>query len=420
MKLKEIFTTSVTGLKTNKARSFLTILGIVIGISSVVTALSVGQGAEKMILDQMASLGANNIFIEPGAWSERQESGSMMQAMAEEMEIKTLKTGDEQALEKLPSISMAAPYTYGVSRVQYNGNSEKMTYFGTDADAAIMDSSEVVSGRLMSESDVISMARVVVLGYTAKEDLFREEEAVGQSLRIKKSNFRVIGVLEEKGPQAMMDTDGSIMVPVTTAQKLLIGEDHLRFITVQAVSEDRIEEAVADIRMVLRDRHNIYNPEGDTAKDDFKVMTQDDTAEMISSITSIFTVLLASIAAISLVVGGVGIMNIMLVSVVERTREIGLRKAVGASGSDILNQFLMESVLLTLIGGVIGLIAGILFSTLASLGFKYATGSSWGFFVPVNAFLLSLGVSSLVGLVFGIYPAKKASKLDPIEALRYE
>lgn len=420
MNYKETIKMSLIGLKTNKVRSFLTILGIVIGISSVTTAISVGQGAEKMILDQVSSLGSNNVFIEPGAWSERMERGSMMQSMAEGMQIKTLKNSDEEALEELPLIKRASPYTYGVSRIVYKEENQKATYLGTDEDAKFLAGSDVISGRNLESSDILSMARVAVLGHQTKEDLFGSETAVGKKIRIGKSSFRVIGVMEEQGPQAFMDIDSSIMVPISTAQKVLLGEDYLRFIVVQVRGEEYIDSAIVEIRSVLRDRHNIYNPEGDTAKDDFKVMSQEDTAQIVGNVTGIFTVLLSSIAAISLVVGGVGIMNIMLVSVAERTREIGLRKAVGASRKDVVGQFLAESVILTLVGGVLGLVFGVILSLLASFAFQYFLGDSWGFFIPFNAFLLSLGVSFVTGLVFGIYPAKKAGNLSPIEALRYE
>lgn len=420
MNPKDILTTTLRGLMANKGRSLLTILGIVIGISAVTTAMAVGKGAEKMIVSQVASLGSNNIFIEPGAWSERMERGSLMQSMAEEMQIKTLVNEDVLAIEKLATVDKAAPFTFNVGRVVYKEETKKVTYLGTDQNATFIGDYDAIMGRNIEEDDIRSMARVAVLGYTTWQDLFGDENPVGKTIRVKKTNFRVIGVIEEKGPQAFMDMDKSMLVPFNTAQKLLTGENFLRFVVVKAKEKDLIEPAVEQIREALRERHDIYNPEEDPAKDDFKVMSQKDTAQIIGNVTGIFTVLVSSIAAISLIVGGVGIMNIMLVSVAERTREIGLRKAVGARAKDILNQFLIESIALTSAGGILGMICGTLFSYLASYIFEYFLGSSWGFYLPWKALALSVFISFVVGLVFGIYPARKASRLSPIEALRYE
>lgn len=420
MNPKDILTTTLRGLMANKGRSLLTILGIVIGISAVTTAMAVGKGAEKMIVSQVASLGSNNIFIEPGAWSERMERGSLMQSMAEEMQIKTLVNEDVLAIEKLATVDKAAPFTFNVGRVVYKEETKKVTYLGTDQNATFIGDYDAIMGRNIEEDDIRSMARVAVLGYTTWQDLFGDENPVGKTIRVKKTNFRVIGVIEEKGPQAFMDMDKSMLVPFNTAQKLLTGENFLRFVVVKAKEKDLIEPAVEQIREVLRERHDIYNPEENPAKDDFKVMSQKDTAQIIGNVTGIFTVLVSSIAAISLIVGGVGIMNIMLVSVAERTREIGLRKAVGARAKDILNQFLIESIALTSAGGILGMICGTLFSYLASYIFEYFLGSSWGFYLPWKALALSVFISFVVGLVFGIYPARKASRLSPIEALRYE
>ncbi len=420
MKLKDHLKTALTGLQTNKVRSILTILGIVIGISAVTTALSIGGGAEKLILSQISSLGSNNIFIEPGAWSERMERGSFVEGSTEEAQIKTLKYSDAKALKRLPLIKNSVPFAYGVDRIVANGEDKKVSFLGTDHTAQLLTNDEVIYGRNLTQEDVVGMKRVVVLGYNVWQDLFGDNDPVGDSVRIKKTKFRVIGVLEEKGPQAFANQDDSISVPITTAQNLLLPDDSLRFIVTQAQNEKLIEPTVTQIRNVLRTRHNINNPTNDPAKDDFKVVTQKDAERIVGNVTGIFTVLVASIAAISLVVGGVGIMNIMLVSVSERTKEIGLRKAVGAKKKDILLQFLFEAVLLTLAGGILGIILGSLLSYVGSIAFRYILGSSWGFFVPFKAFLLGFGVSFVVGMTFGLYPARKASRLSPIEALRYE
>ncbi len=411
---------ALDGLKTNKVRSALTILGVVIGVAAIIGVMSIGQGAQSLILSQISSLGSGNLFIEPGAWSERMERGTMMQSMLEEAEIKTLKYNDALAIEKLSLIKKTLPVTMGVDRIIYESESKKTTFIGVNANASDIFDLPSVSGRNIDDGDVKSMARVVVLGSKTRQELFGEDDPIGKTIRIKKTNFRVIGALEEKGPQAFMSADESIYLPITTAQKLLLGSNHIQMIIAKVWDENFIDEAITDIRLLLRQRHNIYNPEADPAKDDFKVVSQKETIEMLSSITGILTTLLSSVAAISLLVGGIGIMNIMLVSVTERTREIGLRKAVGATRKDILNQFLLEAIILTFSGGVIGILFGALISLGASLIFDYMLETSWGFLLPMNAVILGVGVSMAIGLVFGIYPARKASRLNPIEALRYE
>jgi len=420
MKLSDSFLTALKGLRTNKVRSALTILGVVIGVSAIIAVMAIGQGAESLIIDQISSLGSNNIFIEPGPWSEKMERGTMMQSIMEEFEIKTLKYEDALAIEKLSSVERTAPFVMGVERIIYENESRKTTFLGTTPQAQEIFDVDCIFGRHINDQDVKSMARVAVLGYQVWEDLFGGENPVGRIIRIKKTNFRIVGVIGERGPQAFMDLDQSVYLPFVTAQKLLLGQDFIRLIVVQAQSEDLIEQAIYDIRLLLRERHGIHNPEGDPGKDDFKVMSQQQTAEILGNITGIFTILLSAIAAISLLVGGIGIMNIMLVSVTERTKEVGLRKAVGARKKDILNQFLLEAVFLTLVGGILGVVLGSLFSWAASLAFAYFLNSSWGFLLPVGAIILGVGVSVFVGLVFGIYPAYKASQLSPIDALRYE
>jgi len=420
MKLIDSFKTAITGLKTNKTRAALTILGIVIGISSVVVMVSLGSGIHNLIVGQIVSTGANNIFIEPGSWSREQEKGSMMQSMMEEMEIKTLTYEDAKVIEKDPTIEVAVPLVLGVNRAVYGSNNKKITFLGTNPGIFKINDSQAVMGTLFTEGDVKSMARKVVLGYKIKEDLFGEEDPIGQFIRIQKTNFRVVGVAEEQGMQMFMNLDEVIYLPVTTAQKVLLGSDHLNQIMARVVSEERIDEAVENIRLTLRERHGIDNPEGDLAKDDFKVVSQKETAEILTTITSALTLFLSAVAAIALVVGGIGIMNIMLVSVTERTREVGLRKAIGARKKDILYQFLLEAVTLTVLGGIIGIAFGIISSLLGGMILGQLIGTEWGFHLPLNAIILAFGVSTIIGLVFGIYPARKAASFSPIDALRYE
>lgn len=418
MRLFYSLKTAIIGLKTNKGRSFLTMLGIIIGIMAVVAMMSLGAGAENLIIGEIMSMGSNNIFIEPGSFDPKKTS--MMEAMVEEMEVKTLKVSDAEAIAKLPLIDQTAPITIGTGRILYRDADKKITFLGTTPSALNVYDLQIFSGRAMTEGEVRSNARVVILGHQVKEDLFGDEDAIGKNIRIQRTNFQIIGVLEEKGRQMFFSLDEYIFLPVTSAQAFLTGTDHVNNIAATAINEKVIEEAIEDIRLLLRDRHNIYNPEGDLSKDDFRVVSQVEAANMMESITGIFTLFLSGVAAIALIVGGIGIMNIMMVSVVERTKEIGLRKAVGAKNKDILLQFLLEAVVLTIIGGILGVIIGVVFSFFGGIVLGKYIGMDWGFFVSLKAIILGFTVAGITGLVFGIYPARKAAKLDPIEALRYE
>jgi len=418
MNIKESIKISITALRANKSRSFLTVLGIVIGVGAVIVMMSLGGGAQNLILGQIASLGSNSIYIEPGSFDPK--GGFGMDMAVEEMTIKTLKLKDVEAIKKDPLVDMVYPMAYGVARAVYRSEDEKVTFLGITPDAYIMDDWHAAIGREISDDDVKGTARVTTLGYKITKDLFGEEDPIGKTIRIKKTNFKVIGVMEERGTEMFQNYDEYAYVPITTAQKLLLGIDHLNAITVHAINEDAINPLMENIRLILRANHNIYNPEGDLSKDDFKIMSQVEATDMVSQITGILTAFLSSIAAIALIVGGIGIMNIMLVSVTERTREIGLRKAVGARNKDILNQFLIEAITLTVLGGVIGFIGGAVISFAASLGLSQVLNTDWAFVLPFGAVVLAFGVAVIVGLVFGIYPARKAAKLNPIEALRHE
>lgn len=421
MKLFDSLKTAITGLKTNKTRTALTMLGIIIGIAAVIVMISIGSGAQKMIIGQIASMGSNNIFIEPGSFdkSKAGERG-MMQSMMEEMQIKTLKYSDAIAISNDPTIEFASPAVFGTSRVVYKNTDKKITFMGVTPDLLKINDTRLILGRPFSDAEVKSMARVAILGYEVKENLFGDTDPLSKMIRIKKTNFRVIGVAEEQGMQMFQNLDENIYVPITTAQKLLLGIDHIIWIVARAKNEQVIDEAVENIRLILRERHHINNPEGDLSKDDFKVISQVEAAEMMATVIGIFTIFLSSVAAIALVVGGIGIMNIMLVTVTERTREIGLRKAVGARKKDILWQFLLEAMVLTVFGGVVGIIFGVTFSYLGGIILSRVLGTEWVFTISLNAVALAFGVAAGIGLVFGIYPARKAAKLNPIEALRYE
>jgi len=415
MNLKDSIKISFTTLKINKMRSALTMLGIIIGVGSVILMMSLGGGAQNLIIGRISSMGSNNIYVEPGS-----SQGSFSQQAIDELNQKSLKERDAIAIAKDPNVEEVAVMVYGTGRISYQDTDKKITYIGGSADSFDISNLSVVNGRSINEDDVQEMGRVVVLGHKLASDLFGEDDPIGQSVRLGKLDLNVIGVLEEKGGQVFQTFDDYAYIPYTTAQKLLLGVDYLNAILVKAKNEKLINQVEDNIRITLRENHNIYNPEGDLSKDDFKAMSQVEMAGMMTQITGILTAFLSSIAAIALFVGGIGIMNIMLVSVTERTKEIGLRKAVGARNKDIMNQFLFEAVTLTLLGGIIGFLGGTLISFGASIALTSALKTNWGFTIPIGAVILSFGVATVIGLIFGIYPARKASKLNPIEALRHE
>ncbi|PJE57471.1 MAG: multidrug ABC transporter substrate-binding protein [Candidatus Portnoybacteria bacterium CG10_big_fil_rev_8_21_14_0_10_38_18] len=420
MRFKDSIKISLIALRANKSRSFLTVLGIVIGVGAVIIMMSLGKGAQGLILGQFSSMGSKSISIEPGSFDPKSGFSQGYESAIEEMTIKTMKIKDAEDIKKNPLIENVAAYVFGVGRVIYGNNDEKITFYGATETFHEIDDVYPALGRGLTSEDVEGMAKVAVLGNKIAENLFGDEDPIGKKIRIKNVNLKVVGVLEEKGTQMFVNIDELVYLPITTAQKLLLGSDSVRWIVAKAVSEDVVPQAMEDIRLTLRENHNIYNPEGDLSKDDFKVMSQVETADMVKQVTGILTAFLSSIAAIALIVGGIGIMNIMLVSVTERTREIGLRKAVGARNKDILRQFLIESITLTLLGGLIGFVGGTMLSFLSSFVLSKALNTSWSFVMPFGAVVLAFGVAAIVGLIFGIYPARKAAKLNPIEALRHE
>ena len=412
MTLKHTFKTAIRGLKTNKSRTFLTILGIVIGITAIILIMSLGQGAQELILGQIKGLGENTIIIEPGRESEGPSSfSSLFNDSLKDREVKALKNSSN-----VPGIVDLTPVLFISTSISYESESKELSVIGASGLIADILDIQVEKGQFFSEEQVQQNMAVAVLGAKSEEKLFGSSDSIGESIKIKNKNFKVIGVLPEKGAVAIFGIDDAIVAPYTTVQKYLSGKNYYQEIIVKSSSNIPVDQTVQDIKTTLRELHNITDP----SKDDFQVSTQEDIAKRVGTVTSVLTVFLAAIAAISLVVGGIGIMNIMLVSVTERTREIGLRKALGATTKNILTQFLLESVILTLLGGVIGIVLGISFSFIASLILTSVLGSNWQFVVSIQAILLGLGVSAFVGVVFGLYPASQASKKSPIEALRYE
>ncbi len=414
MKLHHIFKTSIVGLKVNKTRSFLTILGIVIGISSIILIFSIGKGAESLILDQLGGMGAETIVIRPG----QEPKGPS--DVAESLFQDSLKPKDVEALqrkENVPHLVEIAPAVIVPGTVAYRGETYKSFNFGWSAELMKdMFDADVESGILFGDREIRSKSSVAVIGANVKKELFPYEDPIGKNVKIKDKNFKVIGVLAPRGQVSVINIDDLVVVPYSTAREYLLGIDHYHEIIVRADSADNVDATVRDIKDTLRETHDIKDP----SKDDFFVVTQQGMVSQIGIILSVLTIFLSAVVSIALVVGGVGVMNIMLVSVTERTKEIGLRKAIGATNRDILIQFLFESVILTILGGVVGILVGALLSFLTAVILTNFADLNWSFQFSLLPALLSIAVSAIVGLVFGIYPANKASHKSPIEALRYE
>ena len=411
MHWKHVIKTSLTSLGINKSRSLLTILGMIIGVASITLIISLGQGAQAFILGQVQGIGSRTIAILPG----RQPSSP---ADTAQLFSDSLKQKDVEALNKkenVPEAELVMPIAMGADTASYANETYNVTIFG--ATEAIQKILEVYpsEGNFYTNDDVKQYSAVIVIGRKIQEKLFVDENPIGKKLRIKGKNFRIIGVLPKKG-SGLFDFDGAVILPYTTAQQYIFGTKFFNRIVVQVHNEGEITGAIMDIENTLRDSHNITDP----TKDDFFVETPADVISRLGVITQALTLLLTSLAAISLIVGGIGIMNIMLVSVTERTREIGLRKAIGATEKEIMMQFLIEAVLLTVIGGVLGVIFGVSLSLLAAFLVNKLTTVVWVFIFPISGALLGIGVSVSIGLVFGIYPARQAAKKNPIEALRFE
>ncbi len=417
MLFKDAFKTSTRSLTHGKMRSVLTMLGIVIGIASVIVLMSIGQSAQDLILGQVKSIGSDLVIVMPGAPSNGKFSSP---ASSQGIVITSLKQRDVDSLEREPSITFAVPEVRGQAEAVYGNNNVTVGFTGTTADFfQVSNLSKVSRGNIFSKSDVDSANHVVVIGPDLAKTLFGPYvNPIDKIIHLKGVSLRVVGVLEKGGTGAFgVDIGNLVVMPINLAQKQFLGTTHFNVIIVQADSSYDVNFVKSRITFALRQNHGITDPN----KDDFNIQTQADILAILGTITSILTIFLAAIASISLVVGGIGIMNIMLVSVTERTKEIGLRKAVGATDNDILQQFLIESVLLTFAGGIIGILTGALIVGLVYLVITtFFTSVGWVFAFPLSAVILSLSVSGIAGIVFGIYPARKAGKKNPIDALRYE
>ncbi len=413
MRFKDSFKTALRGITHAKMRSFLTILGIVIGISSVIILMSVGQSAQDLIVKQVEGIGSNLIFIVPGGTNGKFQSPAAAQGII----IKTLVQRDVDALSREPSIHAVVPLVSGQANAVNGDNNLTVTYQGTTADFFPVRNYTLAQGYPFTNQDVAAYNHFAVIGSDLAKTLFGPNmNPIGKNFMLGNSSFRVTGVLAPMGVgPGGVNQDDLVLIPVTVAQHQMLGIDYFQYVLVSANPQYNNSFVVSRIQSILEQNHSITN----SSKDDFTIETQEQVLQTLSTITSVLTYFLAAIASISLIVGGIGIMNIMLVSVVERTREIGLRKAIGATNKDILQQFLLESMFLTFVGGAIGIAFGSFITFAAYLVLTKVIVTTWYFALPVSAIVLGAGVSMFIGLVFGLYPARQASKKSPIEALRY-
>lgn len=407
MNYSNLFKIAMRAIAANKLRSFLTMLGIIIGVASVIAMMAIGQGSKKSIQAYIAEMGSNMIMIRPG--QDKGPGGAQQDAS----DMQTLKLKDYEALkEQAKYLSAISPSVNSSGQFINGNNNTPSTIYGISPDYMQIRQQKVKDGEMFTDEEVRSSAKVCVIGKTVADNLFTNgEDPVGKVIRFNKIPFRVVGVLESKGYNSFgMDQDDVVLAPYTTVMKRILSVTYLQGINASAVTEDMTDLAIEDITSILRENHKLKA----TDDDNFTIRSQQEMAEMMNSTSDTMTVLLLVVACISLVVGGIGIMNIMYVSVTERTKEIGLRMSVGARGIDILNQFLIESVLLSVTGGLIGVIVGVG----AAVGINVF--AHWPIQIQPWSVLLSFAVCSATGIFFGWYPAKKAASLDPIEAIRYE
>lgn len=390
-------------------------LGVIIGVAAVIVIVGLGDGAQSLILAQVKSIGSNVIGVTPGKSEEKGPPAAVYG-----VNVTTLTYEDAESLKNnplTPHITAVSGYVRGSAPVIWQGEQYSPNLNGVTADYLTVEGMEIASGRFFTESEERGMAKVAVIGYTTVNEIFNQTDPIGQTIKIKNQTYEVIGTLARRGTVAFQDNDNQIIIPARTMQKLVAGINHLAIMRIKIDDEQYLNETMEGVRTVLRDRHDIRDQSGES--DDFSVRSAAQALDMLTSITNALRFFLAAMASLSLIVGGVGIMNIMLVRVSSRTREIGLRKAVGATHRDIMLQFLVESSSITVSGGLIGIIVGESISLLISV-IARQMGYDWQFSISLWSIFLALAVSISVGLIFGLYPAKKAGRLSPIEALRYE
>lgn len=410
---RQLMTLVFRALFSNKTRSFLTMLGIIIGVGAVILIMSLGAGAQSLILGQLDSFGSDLIGILPGQSDEKGPPASVFG-----VKVTTLKLSDANALREeknMPhAVSVAAYYDTSVI-LSWQDINYSADLNGITGDYLAVDGGEVMAGRFFTQDELDSSLRLVVLGSRVAQELVGDNNPIGQRIKIKNKSVTVIGVMAERGQVGFSNYDDLVLSPLAFVQKEIAGVDYLSAIRIKIDDPRNIDESMLMAEQVLRERHDI-DKIGD---EDFSVRSFRDALNLVTTITDALRYFLAAMAALSLLVGGIGIMNIMLVSVTERTREIGLRKSLGATNNQVLNQFLFEAIALTLIGGVIGLLFGVLFAYLIALVVQ-SLGYNWDFSVSLSSVLIAIGLSIMIGVIFGYYPAKRASRLSPIEALRYE
>ncbi|MFA5009357.1 MAG: ABC transporter permease [Candidatus Paceibacterota bacterium] len=412
MDFEEAIKNSYRMILSNKMRSFLTMLGIIIGIMGVIVVVSLGASAQSLILNEVKSLGSNLVGILPGKSDPKGPPASAFGVVTTTLKY---KDGERILKRNNPHIENLCMYVQGTDTVVWNNNNPVVTFMGVTSSYIEVEDAEIAKGRFFTEEENNSNAKVVVIGSEVAKDIFGDQDPIGNQIKIKKSIFNVIGVFKKRGGGLAQSQDKEIFIPIKTAQTLLLGIDYLGFIRIKVDRPENINNVIAFVEEVLRDSHNIQNPDDD----DFSVRSSASALEAISQITNAVQFFLTAIAGISLLVGGFGIMNIMLATVQERTKEIGLRKAVGAKSSEITLQFLIETVFITFISGILGIILGVFISWLVAV-VAQTLGYSWDFIISFWSIGLGCFVSVGVGLIFGIIPARKASFLNPIEALRYE
>ncbi len=402
-----LFKIALKAIANNKMRSFLTMLGIIIGVASVIAMLAIGQGSKQSIQKQISEMGSNMIMIHPGA--DKGPGGARQSA--DDMETLTI-TDYQNIVEQNKYLAAVSPNVSSSGQLIMGNNNYQTSVTGVSIDYLTIRQLSVETGEMFTSADIKSSAKVCVIGKTIVDNLFPNGgDPIGQVIRFNKIPLRVVGVLKSKGYNSMgMDQDDIVLAPYTTVMKRMLAQTFLQGIYASAITEDLTELAIADVTSILRTDHKLKAD----AEDDFSIRSQEELSSMMNSTTSMMTTLLACIAGISLIVGGIGIMNIMYVSVTERTREIGLRMSVGARGIDILSQFLIESILISITGGIIGVITGVG----ASFAVKFI--AHWPISIEAWTVILSFVVCTITGVFFGWYPAKKAANLDPIEAIRYE
>ena len=395
------FLTAIDSLAANRVRTALTMLGVIIGVAAVVTMVGLGEGARRSVQSTIRSMGTNLISVRPGSPKRRD-----MRSYSS----RTLTVADADKIREIPGVVGVAPESSTSAQVEYLANNTHSQIVGTTPDYLSVRAMELGTGRFLNSTDVSSRRRVAILGSEVATLLFGGLDPLGKRIKIRGSGFRVIGIMAEKGDMGWYQPDNQIIVPISTYQRQLYGRGWVASISLSIDNEDRGDAIKEDVERLLRARHKI-RPDADS---DFRVQSQTEALEMMGQVTGALTALLGGIAAISLLVGGIGIMNIMLVAVRERTREIGVRMAVGARRRDIMLQFLVEAVVVSVLGGVVGIMLGY------TGAFLFARAAGWDTIVPMYAVVVAVATSVAIGVVFGVWPARSASRLDPVEALRYE